>query len=721
MRKNSLLYIGSVSSLIFLIWLVINEGKGLEKGKIFENVVSNTHTESFSWLSEVASHLVNPLAILLLQILTIILVARLFSWLMGKIRQPVVMGEILAGIVLGPSLVGMFFPEFSDFLFPKSSLPNLQFLSQIGLILFMFIIGMELDLGILKKRAQDAIVISHASIVFPYFLGVLLAYFIYQEFAPSNISFMSFALFMGIAMSITAFPVLARIVQERELTKKPIGIVVITCAAADDVTAWCLLAVVVAVVKAGGIFGAIVTIALSVLYVILMIYVIKPLLGRIADRYFTRETVNRPIVAIIFAVLIFSSFLAEAIGIHALFGAFLAGVIIPTNPAFRHVLSEKIEDLSLVLLLPLFFVFTGLRTQIGLLNEPHLWAVCLGIILTAIAGKFLGSSLPAKFLGMNWKDSFIIGALMNTRGLMELVVLNIGYDLGVLSPQVFAMMVLMALSTTFMTGPALDLIEYIFRKKEKHSNSDISHNPKNKILISFGMPKAGSRLLQLSHSLGWGNHEKFEITALHLTPSSEVSIQEAEIYEREGFEPILKTANELNIKLITKYKATSDVRREIALFANNGGFELMLVGSSRPLFSEDNTGGKVKGFFEDADCQIGVLIDKGFQKIEKILFMVHEASDHFIAPLFFTVSQNTDKQLIILDNHRVLEKEESWWGLKNLNVQRIEATFIDLNFFKQYDLLVMSLAAWRDLQTHKSNWLNKLPTTLIIKEKQTNS
>jgi Kef-type K+ transport system membrane component KefB len=715
MKKNTLFYLGSVSSLILLIWYVLNKGEALEKGKFIENTVIYPNSDNFSWLSEVAHHLTNPLAILLLQILTIILVARLFSWLMGKIRQPVVMGEILAGIVLGPSLVGMFFPEFSAFLFPISSLPNLQFLSQIGLILFMFIIGMELDLGILKEKIQKVLIISHIGISFPFLSGIILAYFLYENYTPSSVSFLSFGLFMGIAMSIAAFPVMARIVQERGLAKLPIGKTIITCAATDDITAWCLLAVVVAIAESNGITSALITILLSIGYGLLMIFAVKPFLARIADRYFTRETVNRPIVAIIFGVLIFSAYLTEVIGIHALFGGFLAGVIIPSNPAFRQVLSEKIEDLSLVLLLPLFFVFTGLRTEIGLLNEPHLWGVTLIIIFIAVFGKFFGVTLASRLVGQNWKDSLMLGVFMNTRGLMELVVLNIGYDLGILSAQVFAMMVLMALSTTFMTGPALDLIENLFRKKNASPIS--TNNIKNKILISFGMPKAGSRLLQLSHILGWGKEDAFEITALHLTPSSEVSIQEAEIYEKEGFEPILKTAHELDIKLITKYKATSDVKREIAFFANNKKFNLMLVGSSRPLFSEDTTGGKVKSLFEDVDCQIGVLVDKGFQKIEKILLLIHESSDNHVAPLLLPLSQNPEKQFFILDNHRILEKQETWWGLKNPHVQRMEANFIDLNFFKQFDLIVMSLAAWKDLQTHKSNWLSKLPTTLIIKEK----
>ena len=372
------------------------------------------------------------------------------------------------GLVIHPPLlymgyVGYWFPGIFHFLFPEGSLVNLQFMSQIGLMLFMFVVGMELDLKVLSKRAQDAVVISHASIVVPYALGVGLAYFLYLDFAPPTISFSSFALFMGIAMSITAFPVLARIIQERGLSGTRIGTVAIACAAADDVTAWCILAAVIAIVKAGSAASALFTIGASLLYVLLMIRVVRPFLVRLGDIHKDRESISRPIVALLFLVLFGSAYITEMIGIHALFGAFLAGAIMPPALTFRKVMINKMEDISLVLLLPLFFVFTGLRTRIGLLDSVDLWLVCGAVVGVAVLGKFGGSALAARFTGNSWKDSLSIGALMNTRGLMELIVLNIGYDLGVLTPKIFVMMVLMALVTTFMTGPLLNLAERMKR------------------------------------------------------------------------------------------------------------------------------------------------------------------------------------------------------------------------------------------------------------------
>jgi Kef-type K+ transport system membrane component KefB len=433
--KNSIFYIAVTGGFSVLIYWIISRGKLLENGREIVSV-STQKTQWTEFLDSLIHNLQHPLAILLAQIVTIILVARFFGWMFRKIGQPSVIGEIIAGIVLGPSLLGMYFPEFSLAIFPVESLGNLQFLSQIGLILFMFVIGMELDLKVLKNKANDAIVISHASIVFPFSLGIGLAYFIYYRFAPTGVEFLSFSLFMGIAMSITAFPVLARIVQERGIHKTRLGTIVITCAAADDITAWCILAAVIAIVKAGSFVSSLYIIGLAFAYVMTMIFVVKPFLKRIGDLYKTKNKLNKPVVAIFFLTLILSSYVTEVIGIHALFGAFMTGVIMPDISKFRAIFIDKVEDVSVILLLPLFFVFTGLRTQIGLINDPYLWKVTGFIILVAVLGKFLGSAIAAKFVGQNWRDSLTIGALMNTRGLMELVVLNIGYDLGVLTSEI---------------------------------------------------------------------------------------------------------------------------------------------------------------------------------------------------------------------------------------------------------------------------------------------
>jgi len=397
----------------------------------------------------------SPLSILLLQLIVIIIAARIFGSLFRHIGQPRVMGEIVAGLVLGPSVMGLLSPRAMGFLFPPASLEPLRLLSQIGVALFMFAVGMELDLVHVRQNANTAIMVSHASIIVPFFLGAVLSLLVYGSLAPSDISFTSFALFLGIAMSITAFPVLARILEDRGLAQTPLGTIALTCAAVDDVSAWCVLALVIAIAQSSGVAASLVTVALTVTFFIVMVLLVKPLLSRLLSAPANTTGQRRGLVAGALAFVLSCALITEAIGIHALFGAFLAGVVTPA--ALRSRLKEKLGSFSAAALLPLFFAFTGLRMQIGLLNDWLSWLMCAVIILIAITGKLGSGMLMARWTGMSWRDAFSLGVLMNTRGLVELVVLNIGYDLGILSARAFTMLVLMALVTTFMTGPLLSL------------------------------------------------------------------------------------------------------------------------------------------------------------------------------------------------------------------------------------------------------------------------
>ena len=398
-----------------------------------------------------------PLSILLMQIIVILIFAGLFRKLFRWMAQPPVMGEMVAGIVLGPSVLGLLFPQVMAFLFPPASLETLRLLSQIGVVLFMFGVGMELNIQHLRERGTSAVMISHASIVIPFLLGTALSIFLYRDLASPGTSFHAFALFIGVAMSITAFPVLARILEDRKLTHTHLGAIAITCAAVDDVTAWCILALVIALVKATGVELSALTIILTLSFAGAMFFLVRPQLARVIKEP-DSEVHRRRLIPLILAFLLVCALITETIGIHALFGAFLAGVVMPSSTEFRVFVKDKLEAFGTYALLPLFFVFTGLRTQVGLLTEWYDWLMCGVIILVAIAGKLGGSMLMARWTGMSWSQSFAIGTLMNTRGLVELVVLNIGYDLGILSGRIFAMMVLMALVTTFMTGPLLSLV-----------------------------------------------------------------------------------------------------------------------------------------------------------------------------------------------------------------------------------------------------------------------
>ncbi|AOP36633.1 transporter [Leptospira tipperaryensis] len=709
--RNVLVYVVFLVVFGFGIHRILNFGKGLEVG--IEN--SGFHSDPFSfvvWASDFSKNLKHPIALLILQLLVILIVARTFGWIVSLFRQPMVIGEIIAGIILGPSFLGWALPEYSSFLFPKESLKSIQALSQIGLFLFLFLVGMELDVKILGKKAHDAVVVSHASILFPFFLGTAYAIYLYQDFSPKGVSFLVFGLFMGIAMSITAFPVLARIVQERGLTKTSLGTLVITCAAADDVTAWCILAIVVAVAQAGSLLSGLITIALAISYVILMIFVIRPLLTKISQRYPSREALIRPVTAFVFIIWLLSCYVAEAIGIHALFGAFLAGVIMPSNGDFRRMLSEKIEDLSLLLLLPLFFVFTGLRTEIGLLNEGNLWFVCLGVIGVAVIGKFFGSSIAAKLVGQNWKDSLSIGALMNTRGLMELVVLNIGYDLGILSPPIFAMMVLMALTTTFMTGPILDFLNLTFHRNTQEEDGD-------KVLLSFAATATGTRLLELANLLFPSKKKETKIVALHITSSTDISPQEAEVLEKEVFGNLEEKANELGRSILTVYKNSSNVTKEIFNQIQDLSPSLILLGRSQTLFSHKEVAGKVLTIIESSKIPVGILIDRKFTKLKKILFFVSGIEDKFLESYQENISKIEDAEVTVLWTGRILpdwlKELNEIKTFPNIRIFAKERSLIYGENWSDYDLVILSLGFYVEIE-NTSLFQQQLPSVLILRK-----
>lgn len=399
------------------------------------------------------------LGLLLVQIAVVVVAARAVGLLFRRIAQPQVMGEMVAGILLGPSLLGWLAPAVSASLFPAESLGFLNSISQVGLLVFMFLVGLELNPRLLRGRGYTALVTSHASITIPFFLGSLLAVQLYPRLSDAGVTFTGFALFMGAAMSVTAFPVLARILTERDLLRTRVGAVALACAAVDDVTAWCILAGVVALVRSWN--AALpwwATVLGSAAFVAAMVFAARPLLARLERRHQRDGRVTQDVLAIVFLVTLASAWTTEALGIHALFGAFLAGAVMPKGEGFVRALTGKLEDVTVVLLLPLFFAFTGLRTRIGLVEGMEMWGWCALIVLVAVAGKLGGGAVAARMTGMTWREAGAIGTLMNTRGLMELVILNIGLDIGVISPAVFAMMVLMALATTFMTSPLLELV-----------------------------------------------------------------------------------------------------------------------------------------------------------------------------------------------------------------------------------------------------------------------
>ena len=750
--RNTFFYLLIIGGFSTLIYWITTKGSLLEEGRgVISKISANPPLQEF--LNSLKENLHHSIALLILQIVIIIIAARFFGWIFKKMGQPSVIGEILAGILLGPSLLGLYFPEVSGFLFPKQSLGSLQVLSQIGLILFMFVIGMELNLKALQSKAHDAIVISHASIIIPFSLGVGLAYFIYQAHAPEHIDFTSFALFIGIALSITAFPVLARIIQERGIHKTKLGAVVITCAAADDITAWCLLAVVIAIVKAGSVVSSLYTIFFALAYVVFMIKILRPFLKKIGKLYQSEKELNQSAVAIFFIVLLLSSFITETIGIHALFGAFMAGAVMPANMNLRKLLIGKIEDVALVLFLPIFFVISGLRTEIGLINDPQLWEVTGLIILLAIIGKFVGSAIAAKVVGQNWKDSLTIGALMNTRGLMELVALNIGYELGVLKAEIFAMMVIMALVTTFMAGPILRLINRIFKDEESKTLEKISNITKHKFLLFFRRQERGVALVKLADSLSKKVEDNTSLTAVHMIPSQGLQQMDADMYEKEIFSPVVTKANSLNREITPIFKVSHDVSSDLADIANKGEYDLLLMNLEDSIF-EGSFLGRILGFttqiinpeklintvtgkekliedpFIDNNTRIilsktkipvGILIDKDFDIPNNVFIPIFDEKDEFLINYAQRLIHNIGAQVSILD----LTKKENSVNLKERirliehnapnHIRSISLEYIDIQFLSQQDLIIISLDNFEKFVNSKKEWVDNIKSVLICK------
>ncbi len=401
----------------------------------------------------------NQLLHVLLSLAVVIIAARAFGAIFKLFGQPAVIGEVVGGILLGPSFLGAIAPNVYQFVLPAVTAPFLGMIAQLGVILYMFLVGLELDLQVLRRSGHATLAISHASIVAPFLLGAGLALTLYEKMSTSQVPFTSFALFLGVSMSVTAFPVLARILTDRKVNRTRMGTIALTCAAVDDVTAWCLLAFVVSITQAQ-FGGALLTVALTIGYVCLMFLVIRPLVARAVPWLEAFDRITEGGMALIFIALLVSALTTEFIGIHAIFGAFLLGAVTPHNSRVAKELTDRLQDLVQIMFLPAFFAFTGMRTQFGLLQTQEEWQLCGLIILVATAGKFGGTFVVAKLMGLNWRDSAGLGILMNTRGLVELIVLNIGLDLQIISPTLFTMLVIMALVTTFLTTPVLSLVTY---------------------------------------------------------------------------------------------------------------------------------------------------------------------------------------------------------------------------------------------------------------------
>ena len=602
-------------------------------------------------------HLDNPILILLTQVTLVLLASRAVGWLFARFQQPQVMGEMIAGILLGPSLFGWLAPQVHAAIFPPATIPLLNVLSQVGVIFFLFLIGLELDPNLLRNRGHAAVVISHVSIIAPFLLGAALTLYLYPRLfndAPA-MKFSSVALFMGAAMSITAFPVLARILTERNLHKTNIGAVAITCAAVDDVTAWCMLAFVVGFARAEGLRPAVLTASLSACYVLAMFFLVRPFLRRLLSAHGREEGLGQGVFALVLGLTLTSAWVTEAIGIHALFGAFLMGAMMPKDARFVRQLTERLEDFTVVFLLPIFFAYTGLKTEIGLLNRGELWGMTGLIIAVACAGKFGGSALAAASTGLGWREASAIGILMNTRGLMELVILNIGRELGVITPAVFAMMVLMALVTTAMTTPVLQLVYpprlYATLRGPGQRRRGFT------ALLPVADPRSGGALLRLADLISGPGAADRTIIALHLArpDPSQAYVAGAGPDPSAGeapeppLRPLLDHAAARGIPVEPLSFVTRDVAADVARVVRAREVDLVLMGYHKPVFSRSMLGGTVHRVMTTVEADVGVLVDRGFLGVQRLLVpYMGDRHDRLALTLASRLARNAKASVTVL-------------------------------------------------------------------------
>ncbi|MBV8297485.1 MAG: cation:proton antiporter [Acidimicrobiia bacterium] len=610
--KVALLYGGLLAVAVVLLQVVLVAGRHLHAPKAAKGATAATATDAVFWR-------------LLLAALVVIVVSRAMGSLFRRFNQPQVVGEIAAGLLLGPSALGAVWPGATSYLFSPNVLPFLNVLAEVGLIFFMFLIGLELDTRLIRGRGHAAALVSHVSIIFPFMLGVGSALILFSELGSASGKFTPFALFLGASMSVTAFPVLARILAERGLSKTRLGAVTLTCAAVDDVTAWCILAIVVTVARASGMSAALRTIGLSILFIAVMIVVVRPLMARLATHHEEHGQLSGTALAIVFGGVLLSAIATDRIGIHAIFGAFLFGAVMPQRSEFIRDLVGMLGDFVAVFLLPLFFAYTGLRTQVGLIGgDATLWLFCAVVLLVAVVGKWGGSTAAARAVGLRWRESLAVGILMNTRGLTELIILNIGLDLGVIPPALFAMLVIMALVTTLMTTPLLALV-YPRHEQERmvaeESGEEDEEQRRWRVLIPIASAAEGHELVHLALRLARDHEEGTELVLLRTIrlPGSEyrsgyLGTEASVVKAMDGLRPLVQMVEGAGANAVALAVPGSPAET-IVRVAEERRPNLVLLSWRRTPFGRRLLGGTVGDVLRRADSDVAVLIDPAHQGV----------------------------------------------------------------------------------------------------------
>jgi Kef-type K+ transport system membrane component KefB len=567
----------------------------------------------------------NTVVAFFIAVVIVMLFARLCGSLMPRIRQPRVMGEVLAGILLGPTLFGALDPGLQSQIFASDIVPYIGVAANLGLVFYMFLIGLEVDLGQLRGRARMTLAVSNTALLVPLMLGLLVALPLYTLLAP-DIRFAAFALFVAVSMSITAFPVLARIISERRMIKRPLGTLALSAAAVDDVSAWFLIALATAVAGAGSGVAVLETIGWAAVFCLVMAFAVRPVMARAAVAYDEAGRVPGTWVTVIFAGVLLSAITTETIGIAVIFGAFVMGLAMPRHAGLSEDVTQRVEDFVLTLLLPLFFAYTGLRTNVELLGSGQLVAITAGLCALAIVGKYGGTLIAARVIRLPWRQSAVLGALMNTRGLTELIVLNLALSTGAISQALFTALVIMALLTTFMAGPLIRVLdphnaygeepeEELITAGPRPAPAQPGAAPEHSILVAPQSAAALEQLLALAEPLARSEPRRELILARLVRPPRGAAVRGGLQTEArkvsEATEQLQSRRAELvdaGIDARAVALTSADPGRDITRLCRSEEVDLVLLDGRRPMLGDGVPREEVGTVLNEAKCDVAVLV-----------------------------------------------------------------------------------------------------------------
>ncbi|GLJ05838.1 hypothetical protein SUGI_0026410 [Cryptomeria japonica] len=610
-----------------------------------------------AWQGDNPIHFAFPL--LILQVCIVLIVTRTLAVLLKPLRQPRVVAEIIGGIILGPSVIGRS-ESYMNTVFPKRSTPVLETVASIGLLFFLFLVGLELDFGAIRRTGRKALAIAAAGITLPFVAGIGVAFLLRSTIAK-GVDYGAFLVFMGVALSITAFPVLARILAELKLLTRDVGQMAMSAAAVNDVVAWVLLAIAVALSGSGkSPVIAVYVLLCGVAFVAFMMLAVKPLMAYMARRSPDNEPVSELFICITLAGVLASGFVTDAIGIHSIFGAFVFGLTIPKEGPFAGMLIEKIEDFVGVLLLPLYFASSGLKTNISTVSGAQSWGLLVLVILTACAGKILGTLFVALAHKVPFREAITLGFLMNTKGLVELIVLNIGKERNVLNDEMFALLVLMALFTTFITTPLVMAVYKPARKQAPYKHRKLQRDkPKDelRILACVHGTKNIPAIINLMEASRGIRKSALRLYIMHLVELSERSSSIMLVHKaRKNGQPFwnrnrshedqiviafdaFEQLSKVQVRPMTEISAFQDMHEDICNLAEEKRAAMIILPFHKyqrvdGVLESVNAGIRTvnQNVLKHAPCSVGILVNRGLGGQSQL---APSSVSHIVAVLFF--------------------------------------------------------------------------------------